>query len=294
MDRRLVVACTAAVGLLSVVAAVGVAGGADREPEPESTPSLADRIPRTPDASPPPDEKAFARERPSRWWLLPNLRSLRARDVQIRGSGDDRRLRFAAWLANDGPGPLLLRPRPGRECPPEQRPAKQTLHVDKAEDGRFQRGDDPRGRSMPVGCMLDHPTHDHWHFDAMARYELLTVDGTQRVAGRNKVSFCLRDNTRVPGSARSQQKRYFGECERDTVQGISPGWVDVYDVDTPGQRLRLPAGMADGTYCLVLEADPLHLLLETEETDNAAASAVRIVGSNVRTLDTRACVDAAD
>ena len=25
--------------------------------------------------------------------------------------------------------------------------------------------------------MLDHPTHDHWHFDAMAAYTL-TVPGT--------------------------------------------------------------------------------------------------------------------
>jgi hypothetical protein len=42
--------------------------------------------------------------------LLPNMRSLRAGDLSIETVGDERRLRFAASLANMGPGPLLLLP----------------------------------------------------------------------------------------------------------------------------------------------------------------------------------------
>src|SRR5688572_10532816 len=51
--------------------------------------------------------------------LLPNLRSLAATDLQVQRTADGRLLRFSASLANLGPGPLLVRPRPGRDgCPP--------------------------------------------------------------------------------------------------------------------------------------------------------------------------------
>ena len=70
--------------------------------------------------------------------------------------------------------------------------------------------------------MLDHPTHDHWHFDAMASYAL-TVPGTALRVARDKVSFCLRDNERVPSSPRVVRRSYFGECTADGPQGISPG-----------------------------------------------------------------------
>ena len=214
-------------------------------------------------------------------WLLPDVRSLDARDVEIVGRGDHRRIRFAAWLGNDGPGPLVVRPRRGPGCPPGQRAAVQVLHLDRNGDGGFQRRADRARQRSPVGCMLDHPTHDHWHFDAMARYALLPRGGSEPIAERRKVSFCLRDNTRVPGSAVRQRRAYFGECTRISPQGISPGWVDVYDVDTPGQSLRLPPGMRNGVYCLTLEADPRGLLREADETDNATAVAVRITGTRV-------------
>lgn len=226
-------------------------------------------------------------------WLLPDMRSLGARDLQIVERGDVRQLRFAAWLANDGPGPLLVEPRRGPGCPPGQRGARQVLHVDTADDGVFQRRADPARARVPVGCMVDHRTHGHWHFDAMARYALRPVSGAEPLVERNKVSFCLRDNSRVPGSATQQRREYFGECERNSPQGISPGWVDVYDADTPGQSLRLPSGTPDGVYCLTLDADPRGLLREADETDNATVVPVRITGADVRVADTTACDDAA-
>ncbi len=287
MQRRTAIVTTAAVGVLALVAILVVATNEAGESEPETAPPAPSASGDTsPTASGPP------REEPAR--LLPNMRSLTARDLQIRGNGADRRLHFAAWLANQGPGPLLVEPLSRGSCPVGQRAAEQVAHVDTARDGVFQRRHDPPRHRTPAGCMVDHPTHDHWHFDAMARYALVTVDQSEQLAARDKVSFCLRDNTRVPGSAPLQRKEYFGECERNTPQGISPGWVDVYDVDTPGQSLRLPPGTPDGVYCLILEADPHGQLFETDETDNGSAHAVRITGTNVRRADTDACVGAAD
>ena len=131
--------------------------------------------------------------------------------------------------------------------------------------------------------MLDHATHDHWHFDAMAAYTL-TVPGTSRRVARDKVSFCLRDNERAPDGTRTVRRAWFGECSATSPQGISPGWVDVYRADLDGQWLRVPPGTAGRRACLTLEADPADLLLESDETDNATSIPLRITGNRVRRL----------
>lgn len=222
--------------------------------------------------------------------LRPDVFSLRARNIQMSVRGNRRVLRFAAMLANRGPGPMVLRPRPRRHCPPGQRHARQLVHVDRNRDGRFQRRTDTAVRSRPAGCMMDHPTHGHWHFDAMASYRLVDPAPRRRlVSGRAKVSFCLRDNQPIPGTRPRQRRQYFGECGRTVVQGISPGWVDLYDINTPGQSLRVPRRTRDGVYCLLLRADPRDQLLETNEGNNARARPVRIRGNRVSTPDVRAC-----
>jgi hypothetical protein len=221
--------------------------------------------------------------------LRPDMFSLRARDLQMSGTPRRRVLRFAAMLANRGPGPMLLRPRPRLHCRAGERHARQLLYVDRNNDGRFQRGRDTGVRSRSAGCMLDHPTHGHWHFDAMASYRLVDPRPRVRVvSGRPKVSFCLRDNQPIPGTRPRQARAYYGECGRHRVQGVSPGWVDLYDVNTPGQSVRVPR-RARGLHCLVLRADPKRLLLETNERNNARALPVRIRGMRVTTPRTSAC-----
>jgi hypothetical protein len=222
--------------------------------------------------------------------LRPDARSLRARDLQISTTPRGRRLRFAAMLANDGPGPLVLVPRERRSCPPGRRHASQVVRLDRNRDGRYQRRVDIGRRARPAGCMLDHPTHNHWHFETMAAYRLVDVTPRRRVvAARPKVSFCLRDNRPVPGTTPRQRRAFFGTCGRDAVQGVSPGWVDLYDVATPGQSVLLPRRMPDGVYCLVLRADPRDRLVETDETDNASVRPVRIRGTRVGTPQVRTC-----
>nr|MDQ4006991.1 lysyl oxidase family protein [Actinomycetota bacterium] len=112
------------------------------------------------------------------------------------------------------------------------------------------------------------------------------------VVGHPKVSFCLRDNRPVPGARPRQRREYFGECGRSLVQGVSPGWVDVYDAETPGQSLRLPRRLSDGTYCLVLRADPLDRLVEADDGDNVSVRPVRIRGLRVSVPDTGRCGEA--
>ena len=222
--------------------------------------------------------------------MLPNVLSLAARDLQIERRGGQRRLRFAALLANSGTGPLLVRPRRGTgACPAGQLQAVQLVHEDSDRNGTFERDADPVGGRFGSGCMLDHPGHDHWHFDAMAAYSLRRPGSLEPLVRRDKVSFCLRDNRRIPGHPEVVAREHFGECGRARVQGISPGWVDVYTADLDGQWLRLPPGVNDEVLCLDLEADPFDLLAESDESDNAVSVAVRVEDQRVRRAPAGLC-----
>jgi hypothetical protein len=217
------------------------------------------------------------------------LRSLQASDLDIEVVGDERRLRFAASLANLGPGPLLLLPRGRTSCPRGQHPAVQVLHRDGNGDKVFQLARDRRDSERDVGCMLRHPGHRHWHFDAMAAYSLRLPGTIAPLVSRDKVSFCLRDNQRVPRQRVVVQRQHFGRCSRNSQQGISPGWVDVYKADLDGQWLRLPSSLDREVICLDLKADPHGQLAETNETDNAVSVALRIDGTRVRRVDPAPC-----
>jgi hypothetical protein len=221
--------------------------------------------------------------------LLPNLRSLPAEAVLVRTEDGNRILRFAGILANVGVGPLELTPRRSAACPAGQHPADQRLYRDGDGDGRYVVRTDRKRVTRPAGCMLVHPGHDHWHFDAMAGYALLRPDGGDPIVSRDKVSFCLRDNRRVAGMPASTPRRY-GDCEdRLDRQGISAGWADVYSNDLDGQVLDIPDNLPNGAYCLHTVADPHGLIQESDESDNAAVLAIQITGAQVRPASARSC-----
>ena len=248
----------------------------DAQEPPQSRPERTPAPPSTPAETPTP---TVAERHPD--WLLPNMRSIAASDIQVERVGDRRRLRFAASLANVGDGPMYVVPVGRAGCPAGQIRVRQEIHVDGNGDRVFQRRRDASRVRRAAGCMLDHPTHDHWHLDAMASYTLHLPDG-ERLSAQDKVSFCLRDNRRAPGSPRVVAKEHFGECSRTTSQGISPGWVDVYRADLDGQSVALPRRVRRQTICLTLAADPFDLLVETDETDNATTIALRVTGQRVR------------
>jgi hypothetical protein len=222
--------------------------------------------------------------------LMPNMRSLKPTDLQIEVVGNERRLRFAASLANFGPGPLLVLPQGRSKCPRGQHPAMQVVHRDANNDGAFQLKSDKAEQRRDVGCMLHHPGHKHWHYDAMARYSLRLPGSDKALVARNKVSFCLRDNRRVRVPAEMRVARQFRRCTRSSQgQGVSPGWTDLYKADLNGQWLRLPKGVDGDVLCLDLEADPRGQLIETNEMDNATSIAIRVDGTKVRTVNSAPC-----
>lgn len=287
MERpgRLVTGVAAALVLVAAAVAAGTAGGSGGGSGTDSR-----RMSAGPSA-PASSEVRAPEPDPHAGLLLPNMSSLDAFDLQVERTGRVRLLRFAAALANLGPGPLLLLPRPaGDGCARRRHPAVQRLHRDAGLDHRYRLGRDrATGEAVAVGCMLRHPGHDHWHFDAMARYSLHRAGSDQPLVARDKVSFCLRDNRRVPGAPRVVPREHFGDCSRRTRQGISPGWVDVYSADLDGQALRLPRGTGGDQLCLRLEADPGGVLTETDETDNATTVGLRVRGDRVTRTGTARC-----
>jgi len=220
--------------------------------------------------------------------LLPNLRVLPAEELGIDVLGPSRTLRFASVLVNVGNGPLLVTPRLGESCPTQQRHVVQTVALDGDGDGEFVSERDSETATLPGGCMLFHPQHDHWHFDGSAGYALTSVTDDVPIAAKKKVSFCLRDSERLRG-ATERDPRAYEKCSRNRRQGISVGWADRYDASLPGQALPLPSDLRDGNYCLRLRADPFEQLLETDEDDNASGIVVRIGRRTVERDRTLSC-----
>jgi hypothetical protein len=225
--------------------------------------------------------------------LLANMTPLRASDIHVTGSGASRRLRFETALANIGRGPMEVRPNPQLPCPRGQRGASQVIYRDVDGSGRFRRAIDTAFHRRKAGCMVFHPTHNHWHMEASSFYALRPAGAkTGRAAAYRKTSFCLRDSERVPKRLGTfNAPLFYGACSRDRRMGVNVGWSDVYQSFLDGQSLLLGtrARVPNGRYCLSLRVDPKDTLRESNEGDNLSQRAIRIRGKSVTILPRKVC-----
>jgi phosphohistidine phosphatase SixA len=208
--------------------------------------------------------------------LLPDLQTLPPSDlvIQISYFPEERKvLRLSNSVVNTGPGLL--------EVLGVANPATSQTTV-------TQRLYSAAGlaEERSAGEFVFHPDHNHWHLEDFARYEVWTLtpqgelDGV--IAVTDKVSFCLRDNTpaHVPGAAPNAAYTICGQ----ELQGISPGWIDTYKYDTPGQIVDITA-VPDGIYALRSTVDGEDHLRELDETNNAALVYIEIKGSRVTIIE---------
>ena len=224
--------------------------------------------------------------------LRPDLQAMPASEPTIKVRADGRRLRFTSSLANVGVGPMEVRPNRVRPCPAGQHNATQVIYRDGNGNGRYNRRVDTDVQRHRAGCMVFHRHHDHWHFKASARYILLDPSAEDRVvvSARRKVSFCLRDSARVPPRLGVwHYAEAYADCGRWTPQGISIGWMDVYENFLAGQSLLLPDGLPPGVYCLETVVDPLDELIETNDGNNRSVRALSIRGKRVESRDSDRC-----
>ena len=226
--------------------------------------------------------------------LLPNLVVLRAADIHIVRNGTERKLRFESGLANVGDGPIEVRPNQLQQCAKGRHHASQFMYRDVDGNGRYAEDVDTDTARRSAGCMVFHPYHDHWHLEAASRYTLYKAARPElsKVAQR-KMSFCLRDSKRVPAAYGTfPYPQRYGACSRSSPQGISVGWVDVYQSYLAGQAIRLPKRMGAGLYCLRIKVDPKDQLLETRNNDNSSVRAFFLRGDRVSYRDPVKCLPA--
>jgi hypothetical protein len=235
--------------------------------------------------------------------LLPNLVALPTNAVYVGGpasyatnpSGDavvgcqpsevandtptpQRCLRFETHAANTGRGALEMHYRADQLA--TTRGVVQRVY---AADGTY--------RDADAGTYVLDPTHGHFHYTDFAVASLWRSDAKGRrldrapVRSGSKAGFCLEDvyPYRQGGTATYTAPRacyptnVTTSGEVSQVNGVSPGWVDVYDMSIPHQYIEI-SGVADGYYLLRIAIDPEHRLREQTSADNAVWQRIRLCG----------------
>ena len=138
-------------------------------------------------------------------------------------------------------------------------------------------------RDRLAGSFTYHPQHGHVHFDAFAIYNVRRVTPTGGVgaiiAAGQKTSFCLANiyNYWPAVAEAAVVKHGRGGSACGTIQGVSPGFADVYGSHLPDQWIDV-TGVPTGDYWLEIIADPDNRLQETDETNNVVV--LRIAYTN--------------
>jgi hypothetical protein len=231
--------------------------------------------------------------------LYPDLRALPPAPLVIQDSLLDdgsthHLLRFTTTIWNAGRGPLELRG-----------DSSQGTTV------AYQRAYDETGTvtEWPVGEFVFHRSHQHWHFENFADYELWPkreydawiASGRQvgqprwrgsKTTGQGE-SFCVRDSWPIEDLASSPPHRTYNTCERE-LQGISVGWGDTYPYSLPEQWIDLnDQVLPDGRYVLRVVADRQNLLRESADGNdltvespqaNEAVTVFKVRGTRIKYL----------
>ncbi|MBM4362396.1 MAG: hypothetical protein FJ104_06925 [Deltaproteobacteria bacterium] len=190
--------------------------------------------------------------------LLPDLRSVIPLQVQLVNKQQTEKLRFSNGVANVGAGTLQLRPGDVNAGGARQEAVQQLLDA----DGNVT-------EEVVVSNYDYHPSHKHFHIDAVAEYSVYAGSPTGVLVAEKsrKVTYCLVDWYKLESNSPDNQRR-FSDCSAGT-QGISPGWVDQYHHSLPDQDLDI-TGLPAGTYYLVTVANPTGVFLESDLTNNTA------------------------
>lgn len=189
---------------------------------------------------------------------------------------DVRILRIAAGAFNGGPGPLELYAAPDDSA--WQRVFRRDFSYEDVDTG---------------GCIAWHPLHQHEHFGAWIALRLLDTDpacegddypGWCILAEQNKLSYEPRDTELYDSALNSTWCLEYAEdpflCAAQSypglsfagggtsVDGMSPGFGDVYNSDFDSQFIRLDASILPGTYTVEIEVNPDHQIRERSFDNN--------------------------
>jgi hypothetical protein len=207
--------------------------------------------------------------------LLPDLRAVVPRHVQLVNAGQQEILRFSNSIANTGDGPLAMRPEP-----PPRDAEVETTAVQELRDSTaiYRCGTQPKqtpdcysiASEVVTGTYEFHPAHNHWHIGRVALFEIRQGSSAGPIVGSSelKVGFCLVDVINLTSNAPTSQ-RGFWDCWAG-YQGISAGWADQYHQATVGQQLFVTGLPNADDYFLVTTSNPDAVLVESDYGNNSA------------------------
>ena len=197
--------------------------------------------------------------------LLPDIRTVVPKQVQLVNAHQREFLRFSNGIANTGAGHWRMRPEVVDSGSGLVQNAIQEI-LD--ADGNVV-------EEKKVSEFEFHAEHNHWHIDDVALFSIRTGSPTGPVVGGNsvKITFCLIDWYKLDDNPAMPGRSYF-QCGADR-QGLSPGWVDQYRHSVEGQELDI-TGIPAGDYYLVTTSNATGVFVETDTTNNTAWVSFRL------------------
>lgn len=119
-----------------------------------------------------------------------------------------------------------------------------------------------------------------WKFSNAAKFELWTVGAEPKLARVGpKLVYCLRDLRKLWDWDRSPRREVYPACSNNVNRtqvtlGTSPGWADIYPATYHEQWIDIQG--LRGCFDLIHIADPGNRIIETDETNNAAKTRLRL------------------
>ena len=218
---------------------------------------------------------------------LPDLQTLKPSDLAIDTSGGVKNLRFSNTVVNLGAGHLELRPA-NPSLFSSLLGSRGTTRAYQVIYTHNSAGTWSKVREQQIGTFQFHASHNHWHFEKFARYELYNTaaDGTRGTSLNRlaeKTTFCIIDTEQVSTTITHAGPQRYTACGRDSTTGLTVGWGDKYGSNLDGQWVDVK-GLADGDYWLVSTADYSGRILETNDANNASEVKFRLTGNSVTIL----------
>ena len=129
------------------------------------------------------------------------------------------------------------------------------------------------------------PSHQHWHFEDFATYDLVDRNG-HRVRTSGKEAFCLAPTDAIdlllPHAAVNPGNGDLGTACGDLSsiwvrEVLAAGWGDTYTQARAGQSINIST-LPNGTYWVRVTANPVDRLIERRTSNNVSLRRIVIGG----------------
>ena len=146
---------------------------------------------------------------------------------------------------------------------------------------------------VPVGTLIYHPAHHHWHFANAVEYRLIDPNAKKGnvIIVAQKQSFCLADVAVVDPKVQNYptQPKYNrcynmpSDVTNFVLMGVSPGWEDIYGKDLVGQSMDVTDLMQKPAQKYILEeiTNPAGLLKDINNGTPQRTSVEVTIGQGV-------------